>query len=549
MRKRTILIWLWFLPGILLLWSCGASDSSEDRAAMSADMEDDYANSGDGDADDNTKNNDQGGEGADMADSEDVTPEVETRFDYRIPVSSGRYVFIADKLNSKVIAVDSETLEIFTTAVGATPTHIVPLNDSGEVAVISLNADEVTLIRMQADGSATTSEFDVRPDTNALSVSHTGRYVIAFWDALFEADSGTPSTDQEISIIDTTPGADQVYEITVGIHPMQIQFSADDSRAFVISESGIDIIELAALSPTYFPKSTSLFDFTEINPEKTETLIDPSGAYAIGRREDKALAYMALLDGSNTVRTFELSGIPTDVDIASDGSFGIYTIRSEHEAAVFTLPLPEDASVSPFTTVDLGDRACGAATISGDGQYVTLFTSIADTDDNDDSSRKVLTVLHKNNNTFETSGVLLNRNIKGILPAPDSGALLVIHEQWTGGGAGLNLPYAYSLVKLPGLQSKFQQLAVDPTQMLITDDGAFAYMLLSSKEIQIINLDTFIVDVLALGSVPQAAGYAANTDKVFIAQQHPSGRMTFMDVDGTNVKTITGYTLNDQSTR
>ena len=75
-----------------------------------------------------------------------------------------------------------------------------------------------------------------------------------------------------------------------------------------------------------------------------------------------------------------------------------------------------------------------------------------------------------------------------------------------------------------------------------------AYMLLSTQEIQIINMDTFIVDLMALGSMPQAAGYAANTDKVFISQQHPSGRMTFMDVDGANVKTITGYTLNDQRT-
>ncbi|MBN2719399.1 MAG: hypothetical protein JXX14_26345 [Deltaproteobacteria bacterium] len=551
--SNRILTWMPFLPAILLLWGCSASDSSARAMGSSADGDGEYGNYSDSDSDsDGDADSDadwNGDASSDEDDGETVLPEVETKFDYRIPVSSGRFVFIADRLNSKVIAVDSETLEIFTTEVGSTPTHVVPLSDNGDVAVISLNADEVTLIRMQADGSADTVELDIRPDTNALAVSHSGRYVIAFFDALFEADSGAPSTDQEITVIDTTAGAEKAFDISVGIHPMEVVFSADDSKAFVISESGVDIIELAALSPTYFPDSISLFDFTEVSPEKTETLIDPTGTYAIGRREDKAVAYVVKLDGSEPVREYELNGIPTDVDIAKDGTFGVYTVRSAGEAAIFSLPFPADAATSPFTVVDLGERSCGAATISDDGQYVAMFTSVADEEDDEDTSRRVLTVLHRNGAGFDVDGTLLNRDIKGILPAPDSGALLVVHELWRGGGAGLNLPYAYSLVKLPGLQSKFQQLSVDPMQMLVTDDGAFAYMLLSTQQIQIINMDTFIVDVLSLGSTPQAAGYAANTDKVFISQQHPSGRMTFMDVDGTNVKTITGYTLNDQSTR
>ncbi len=539
------LIFLWGMAG--LAPACSADSGSESDRALGADeyaSDGDADNDGDGDWDGSQSENGNDDAEADTDAGESVTPEVETQFDYRIPVSSGRYVFIADKLNDKVVAVDSVTLEIFTTAVGSTPTHVVPLNDNGEVAVISLNADEVTLIAMAPGGTATVREFDVRPDTNALAVSPTGRYVIAFFDALFEADSGIPGTDQEISIIDTTPGAEKTYELSVGIHPLRVQFSADDSRAFAITESGVDIIELAQLNPSYFPTNISLFDFTEVAPDQTETVIDPAGTVAIGRREDKAEAVAALLDGSGERRTYPLNGIPTDVDIAADGTFGLFTIRSAHEAAIFNLPLPADATTSAMTTIDLGDQYCGAATITGDGQYVALYTSI----DDDDSNQQVLTVLQRTAGGVTVNGTLLNRNIRGIIPAPDSGALLVIHEQWSGAGSGLNLPYAYSLVKLPGLQSKFQQLPVDPTQMLITDDGAFAYMLLSTMEMQIINMNTFIVDSLGLGSLPEAVGYAANTDRIFISQQHPSGRMTFMDVDGTNVKTITGYTLNDQRT-
>lgn len=544
--KRTYL----FLTWCLWVLGCSSMSDNESGATMSNDdreSEGDIGADSDVDSDSDSDADGDWDSDAGVDGGEPFVPETEERFDYRIPVSSGKYVFIADKLNDKVIAVDSATLEIFTTEVGANPTHVVPLNDDGHVAVISLNSDEVTVIRMADDGTAQVSEMDIRPDTNALAVSHKGRYVIAFWDDLFAADSAMASTDQEISIIDTLVGAEMVYNVTVGIHPTQVLFNSTDTAAYVITENGIDIIELDALDASYFPKNVSLFDFTTIRPDETETVIDPSGTYAIGRREDAEAAYVVKLDGSEPVRTYDLPGIPTDVDLAIDGSFGMFTIRSAHQVAVFNLPFPQDTTVSPFTFVDLGEQYCGAATLSDDGKYAALYTSVDN--DNETANRKVLTMLQIEGTDFQVRSTLLARNIKNILPSPSSDSLVVMHEVFTGSNnSGLNEPYAYSLVKLPDLQSKFQQLPVDPIQLLTTEDGAFAYFLLSTKEIEIINLETFIVDSMALGSTPQAVGYASLTDKVFISQQHPSGRMTFMDVAGDNVKTITGYTLNDQST-
>lgn len=523
-----------------LLSGCGDADHYSPYAdASDADIDNDEDADFNSDADSDTDTDSE-------SDGDAFVQETEERFDYRIPVSSGKYVFIADKLNDKVIAVDSTTLEIFTTHVGSNPTHVLPLNDKGEVAVISLNADEVSIIRMKDNGEANIIELDIRPDTNALAVSSDGRYIVAFWDSLFAADSAPPATDQEISIIETTLGAEQVFDISVGIHPMQIEFNSNNTKAFVISEGGVDIIELAALNPAYFPASLSLFDYAAITPSETETVIDPTGTYAIGRREDVASAYVALLDDSQETRTYPLSGIPTDIDISADGTFGMFTIRSEHQVAIFNLPLPEDSTVDPFEYVDLGEQYCGAATLSKDGQFAALYTSVAD----DNSNRKVLTLLQRNaDQSFSVKNTLLNRDIRGISPSPDSQSLIVVHEYYTNHESNAALhPYSYSLVKLPGMQSKFQQLPVDPIQMLTTEDGAFAYMLLSTKEIQIINLETFIVDTMQLGSMPTAAGYASLTDKIFISQEHPSGRMTFMDATAENVKTITGYTLNDQST-
>ena len=111
------------------------------------------------------------------------------------------------------------------------------------------------------------------------------------------------------------------------------------------------------------------------------------------------------------------------------------------------------------------------------------------------------------------------------------------------------VPFAYTLVKLPEMQKKFQQVPVEPGQLLLTPDGDYGFTLLRDddaglKETQLMNLSTHIVDDIELGSPPTALGYASGTNSVFVAQDHPSGRMTFIDLDDMSVQTVTGYTLN-----
>ena len=60
----------------------------------------------------------------------------------------------------------------------------------------------------------------------------------------------------------------------------------------------------------------------------------------------------------------------------------------------------------------------------------------------------------------------------------------------------------------------------------------------------LVDLRTFIVDELPLGSPPTGGGYVESSGKLFVAQEHPSGRITFID-DENAVQTVTGYELND----
>jgi hypothetical protein len=62
--------------------------------------------------------------------------------------------------------------------------------------------------------------------------------------------------------------------------------------------------------------------------------------------------------------------------------------------------------------------------------------------------------------------------------------------------------------------------------------------------VDLVNLETFIVDGLNLGSPPQGLSYVELTDKIMISQEHPTGRITFVRGNG-EVQTVTGFELSD----
>jgi hypothetical protein len=47
-----------------------------------------------------------------------------------------------------------------------------------------------------------------------------------------------------------------------------------------------------------------------------------------------------------------------------------------------------------------------------------------------------------------------------------------------------------------------------------------------------------------MGAPPAGLGHVEATDKIYVSQEHPSGRITFIDAEG-DTQTATGYELND----
>ena len=160
--------------------------------------------------------------------------------------------------------------------------------------------------------------------------------------------------------------------------------------------------------------------------------------------------------------------------------------------------------------------------------------------------RRRLTLMSRDGDAWDITSAVLERTIEAVVTvdSPDGGArtAVAIHQP----APGQEKPYAYSLITIPGLMSKLQQLATPPGQLLLTPDGGYGFILLKEASMtEKIDLGTLIVNDLELSSPPVAAGYAGATDKVFVAQDHPAGRMTFIGVEDDSMKTITGYNLNE----
>jgi hypothetical protein len=53
-----------------------------------------------------------------------------------------------------------------------------------------------------------------------------------------------------------------------------------------------------------------------------------------------------------------------------------------------------------------------------------------------------------------------------------------------------------------------------------------------------------VVNDIALGSPPQSVGAVPDTQRVFVGQEHPEGRITFVDWNTGALQSVTGFELN-----
>ncbi len=572
------------LAGLALGFAGGCSDSAAD-GSYDGGVE---LTAGNGDGAGGTD-----GDGAGGTDGEGPPPEMEEEGNFRVPRASGRFVYSASETTDSVAVIDSVTLAIDVVGVGRGPTVVTPLNAEGSVAVLDQGSDDVALLRTDDDGQTTVEVVPSSPGANNLTVSPDGQLVYVYHDVDGPEEQG-PGSDQELTVIDITSG--QTYEMTVGAHPRAVVFASSSDVAYVVTDDGVNVVPTADLAMIGKPDIVPVVEDPAIDPAMLEIHVAADQGTALARiaGEDRLFA-TDLATGERY--DFPLPGPATDLDISDDDRYAIVTMPSTSGSRFAELSLPVAPADTP-RIFDVDEEYVGLARLSPDGETMLLYTTVdpfmasadepgdayADpldpqaggsmgssggstggsttdggesTGDDSDSGgvppgqdpRQRLTIIRRGAGDWDEHITLfVDHPIVSVGMAPDGANAMLLHGTSEDEGG---IPWAYTLVDLTKdfPVKKLQMVEAKPSSVLFTPDGDRSVVLLRDdlagvQRVDLVDLRSFIVDALGLGSPPEGAGHVEATDKIFVSQEHATGRITFLDRDG-NVETVTGYRLND----
>jgi hypothetical protein len=133
-----------------------------------------------------------------------------------------------------------------------------------------------------------------------------------------------------------------------------------------------------------------------------------------------------------------------------------------------------------------------------------------------------------------------------MFPSPDSQYAVVLHDTTVTDGS----PGAFSVAPLgPDLTAKITATQAPPTAGAVENDRAIVAERDDAKGIfgaWLAKMPELSVDRFPLASPPIAVGIIQGAQRAFVAQQHPEGRITFIDLTTGVARTLTGFELSSR---
>jgi hypothetical protein len=497
-----------------------------------------------------------------------IPPEMEVEKAFEAPVATGHYVWAANPKTGRVALINSQTFQVKTVSAGEGPTYIAAIPGDGDKAiVINVLSSDATYLSQGADGKLDQKTYSLSKGSkaNTWAISPDGHYAIAWTDVSRITNPDKFDGFQTISIIDLTAGSAAVRQ-SVGFRPSSISFAATPPRAFAVTEDGISVVDLAMPAnqvknikyPTGVAVKTNTVQDTDagaieagadaaptnadagapppvaLTPGNADVSITPEGSYAVIRRENSPAVNVIDLANEKSWK-WTLSGPITDLDLSDTGKNAVAVVRSSSSVSV--LPVPGSDQVVP-DEIQIADQVIGSVVIAPQGKTALLYTNALPINR--------LTVLNVETRDYDV--IDLHAPVLSVFPSPTAEHAIVIHNSQMGQLSGK--PGAFSVVPLSGSGSPvIQTTDAPPMSVAISPSGDRAIIPArdSAQRIYLTylaNLSSGIVDRYELASPPTAAGFVGGVDgQAFIAQDHPEGRVTFIDPKTGQVRTITGFEL------
>lgn len=509
-----------------------------------------------------------GGRGPDALDAGagGLPAEVEEALSFERPQAGQTAVYVPNPTTNRVAVVNASTYAIESLTVGSRPAYAATIPGKDVAIVINAGSRDAALLRTEA-GVTKVQKLAVGHDANAIAVAPDGRHAVLYLNAT--AGSSDAQSFQDLTVVALTPGAERAQRVSVGFRPRGVQFSADGSKAFVVTEDGISVLDFAALSagPT-IARLVRLGDALG-DPQSIDVQVAQSGAFAIARREgDSTLRLIDLSDGR--IETLALAslnlpapipgggvnpdaGVPstgpelTDLDLSSDGSFAIAVLRDR--GALVRVPLPGGfRDPSSVRVRRVADQLIGSITLARTGKRAIAYTTalpiegviLIDDIDSDTSPRSVV----------------LRKSVRAVALSDDGARALVLHAKVSGGTPGsedarIDASEGYSVIDMASGFVKLQltSAALREQDLLITPDARRLFALVRDdtkgiRAVDMIDLASFQVESLTLGKPPTSIGFLPGLARVFIGQAGEGGLITFFDAQaGTRLRDVSGFEI------
>jgi DNA-binding beta-propeller fold protein YncE len=463
-----------------------------------------------------------------------VPPETELEESFLAPVVTGRYVFSANPKSGRVAVIDAETYAVRLFNAGFGPTYLAAIpGERGAIVINTLSLD-ATLFRLEDDEvEVEAASLKLHAGANAWAVSPDGRFAIA-WTRTEVTTPDPTSGSQDITVLDLEQLTSQ--RLSVGFHPTQVTIDETSQKAFVVSDDGVSVVELGD------EPSVSLLAHVSEDPLEEaaarDVSITPDGAFAVVRVEGSNVLRLVDLSQENQLTLLDLGAPIADVDLSRDGALALAAVPGYRQ--IVLVPIPPEVPAEELERVTVPGEIPSSVTLSDESELALLYQNGAD-----NSHLTVLDLREDMQRALRTVDV--KGPVRAAFAAPGGASAIAFQKPM----AGSNRAGLFSGV--PTLQKRAAKLVgtdAVPNALAFDSDGRFALVTVGSDKsasfgVYRVRLDTLQEDFLELASPPSvgATGIVEQVGRGFVAQQHPEGRITFIELDSARAHTITGFEL------
>ncbi|KAF0168777.1 MAG: hypothetical protein FD160_3980, partial [Caulobacteraceae bacterium] len=454
--------------------------------------------------------------------------------------------------------INAETLTIHTLEAGVRPTYLKTLAGSDDAIVLNAGSDDATVIR--SPDAPKTSTVPVVRGANSIGVAPDGKHAIAWFDSSAPGTISGSGSFQDVTVIALAAGNDHAVDMTVGFRPRAVMFSADSTEAYVVNEDGVSILDFADVDASGSNIAPLVTLGPDVDQQAADVAVTPDGHFALAREPGASdLRLVDLRDGH--VRSLDVAKIPgvkgsgadapavevNDLDLAPNGAFALAVLRNQR--AVLRIPVPGGFDdTDKITIAVISGEIIGSAAIAPTSKRALVYTTAKD------EERVTILDLALGG---DVRTVALRKSIRAVAIAPDGETALIVHDKQAGSpdesgldpDVAIDRAYGYSVLRLDTGAVKLQVTKTAPGTFTLVPDSTFLFMLFRDDDLDVravhqVNMESFLVKPFTLGSPPISVGAVPGSMRVFVNQEHPEGRITFIDWTTGEARTVTGYELN-----